>query len=107
MEIEEIRQRLSQQDNLLKEILLAVKGSVSMGIEGLLPTVIKLEESMNQMVKDVAHLQRWKQKVIENKGKFTISFSVLLTRFLTIIGGLGTIVAIALGVIKLIDWLKK
>lgn len=114
MEIVEIRQRLTDQDKVmkeqsdaLKEIMYLLKGSVNLNMEGLVPMINKIEEGLRLVISDVEHLKRWKKMQQENKGKFTISLSVLLTRVLAIIGGIGTIVAIALGVMQLVDWLKK
>lgn len=114
MEIVEIRKRLTDQDKVLdqqsdalKEIMQLLKGSVNLNMEGLIPMINKIQEGLQLVISDVEHLKRWKKMQQENRGKFTISFSVLLTRALAVIGGVGMIVSIALGVKQLIDWLNK
>jgi hypothetical protein len=114
MEIVEIRKRLTDQDRVmkeqsdaLKEIMYLLKGSVNLNMEGLVPMINKIETSIHQMISDIEHLKRWKKMQQENRGKFTISFSVLLTRVLAIIGGFGTVIAIALGIKQLLEWLHQ
>lgn len=114
MEIVEIRKRLTDQDRVLdqqsdalKEIMQLLKGSVNLNMEGLIPMINNIEKSIKEMISDIEHLKRWKKMQQENKGKFTISFSVLLTRVLAVVGGVGMIVSIALGIKQLIDWLHK
>lgn len=114
MEIVEIRKRLTDQDKVLdqqseslKEIMHLLKGSVNLNMQGLIPMINNIEVSVKNMILDIEHLKRWKKMQQENRGKFTISISVLLTRALAVIGGLGMIVSIALGIKQLIEWLKN
>lgn len=124
MEIEQIKMHLNRQDQILKEqnetlkeqdhnlnllkggvneVLGLLKGSFATDSKGMISNVKEMRESMGQIVSDIAHLQRWKKMVQDSKGTLTIRFSVLFTRVLAIIGGLGTIVAIALGIKELIQ----
>lgn len=124
MEIEQIKMHLNKQDQILKEqnetlkeqdhnldilkgavneVLNLLKGSFATDSKGLIQNTKEMRESVAQIVSDIAHLQRWKKMVQDSKGTLTIRFSVLFTRILAIIGGLGTVVAIALGVKELIQ----
>lgn len=111
-EIEEILSRLTEQDNklnqqdeLLKQISSLIKGSVTIGLQGMLPMMSEMKISMGQIVSDVAHLQRWKKHTEDYKGTFTIRTSVIITRILAIIGGIGVLVGAALGATQLLDWM--
>lgn len=117
MEIESLKAHLLEQDEILKEqnhkmdildrsmkeILGLLKGSAIMDSKGLISNMKDLKDSVGTMVSDIAHLQRWKKMMQDSKGTLTIRLSVLFTRALAIIGGLGTIVAIALGLKELME----
>lgn len=103
MEIDEIRNRLTQQDKTLSDILIAIRGSLATDTNGLIQKVRELKESMDQLISDVAHLQRWKKMTQDSKGKVVISVGVFFTRVLAAIGGLGTIVAIVLALKELAE----
>lgn len=117
MEIESLKSHLGKQDEILKEqnhkmdimegsmkeILGLLKGSFIMDSKGMISDVKEMRVSITQIVSDIAHLQRWKKMMQDSKGTLTIRLSVLFTRTLAIIGGLGTIVAIALGLKELME----
>lgn len=117
MEIESLKAHLIVQDEILKEqnhkmdilegsmkeILGLLKGSFIMDSKGMISDVKEMRGSITQIVSDIAHLQRWKKMMQDSKGTLTIRLSVLFTRALAIIGGLGTIVAIALGLRELME----
>lgn len=100
-------QRFNGQDEMLKDIQRLLKGSVSLNLQGILPMVNEMKDSMSQVVSDVAHLQRWKKKEQESKGTFTIRTSVFITRLLAIIGAVGVIVGAMLGGLQIIEQAKK
>ena len=100
-------QRFNGQDEMLKDIQRLLKGSVSLNLQGILPMVNEMKDSMSQVCTDVAHLQRWKKKEQESKGTFTIRTSVFITRLLAIIGAVGVIVGAALGGLQIIEQAKK
>lgn len=99
--------RFNGQDEMLKDIQRLLKGSVSLNLQGILPMVNEMKDSMSQVVTDVAHLQRWKKREQESKGTFTIRTSVFITRILAIIGAIGVIVGAALGGLQIIEQAKK
>lgn len=117
MEIESLKAHLIEQDEILKEqnhkmdilegsmkeILGLLKGSFIMDSKGMIGDVKEMRTSIGQVISDIAHLQRWKKMMQDSKGTLTIRLSVLFTRALAIIGGIGTIVAIALGLKELMD----
>lgn len=104
MEITLIREQLArlenandQQGETMKEILILLRGSVSMGVQGILTQYAQLREQVNQLTSDLAHYERWRQKQIADKGKITITVSTMVQRILAFIGAGGTIVGIILG----------
>lgn len=117
MEIESLKAHLLEQDEILKEqnhkmdildrsmkeILGLLKGSAIMDSKGLIAGMKEMKDSMGVILTDLQHLQRWKKLMQDSKGTLTIRLSVLFTRALAIIGGLGTIVAIALGLKELME----
>lgn len=98
MELEDIKHRLTEQDKVLhdqsetlKQIFWTLKGSVSLGLDGLMPTVEKLEEtitkldeSMRQIIADVSHLQRWKQRL--QSGQVNLNLPTALNTFFRFLG---------------------
>jgi hypothetical protein len=107
VEIKNFERRLDQSDELTKQLLIALKGSASMNIQGALPLLEELRKDLKEAVTDVSDLKRWRKIVEESKGTVSIKASVFLTRVLQVIGGAGVIASIAVAVMHLIDWLKK
>lgn len=124
MEIEKLKLHLNKQDEILEqqnetlkeqehnlkilkglvdEVLDLLKGSFAMDSKGMIANVREMREAMGQITSDIAHLQRFKKMLQDSKGTMTIKFSVLFTHILAVVGGLGTIVAIALGIKELIQ----
>lgn len=97
-ELQDIRARLTHQDQVLKDqsetlkqIFWTLKGSVSLGLDGLMPTVEKLEqtitkmdESMRQIISDLAHLQKWKLRM--QRGDFNVNVPTALQTFMKFLG---------------------
>lgn len=100
-------QRLTNQDRMLDDISKVIKGSVSLNLQGVLPMVNEMKDSMHQIVSDVAHLQRWKKREQESKGTFTIRTSVMITRLLAGIGAIGVIVGAVLGGLQILEMIQK
>ncbi len=73
-EMESIVEHLDRQDKTLQEILVVIRGSVALGVDGVLTSLKEMRETQTQIISDVAHLQRWKKMVQENKGKVTFTF---------------------------------
>jgi hypothetical protein len=107
MEIEEIRNRLTQQDKLLNEILISVRGSIAMGIEGVRPMLDEMKQSMEQVISDIAHLQRWKKMTQQKEDNAISSRNLLYTRILAVIGGVGTVTAVVLGIKEMWEFFHK
>jgi hypothetical protein len=107
MEIEEIRNRLNQQDKLLNEILISVRGSIAMGIDGVRPMLEEMKDSMAQVISDVAHLQRWKKMQQDKSDNAISSRNLLYTRILAVIGGSGTLIAVVLGIKEMWEFFHK
>lgn len=104
MEISIIREQLDRlessdesQAQALKEILILLRGSVAMGVQGIIKQYDELRNQVNQLTSDLAHYERWRQKQISDKGKITITVSTMVQRILAFIGAGGTIVGIILG----------
>lgn len=100
-------QRLANQDRVLDDISKLIKGSVTLNLQGMIPMMNDLKDSMGQVVSDVAHLQRWKKREQEMKGTFTIRTSVMITRILAGIGALGVLIGAVLGVIQILEAVNK
>lgn len=101
MDIDEIRGRLTTQDKTLNEILIVLRGSISTDTHGLMQRVKEIKGQLDQVISDIAHLQRWKKMMDDNKGKLTITFTTLFTRVLAVIGALGSLVGIVLAIKEL------
>jgi hypothetical protein len=97
MELEEIKDKLSQQDKVLEQILWTIKGSVNLNLPGLLATVNKIAESMQILVQDVAELQSWKKRMQE--GNINMNLPSL---FFRVSAFLGWLIAVVLGILKFV-----
>lgn len=123
MELLELRTRLDHQDktlahqdkvlellrgdiNLLSQLL---KGSSSLNMEGVIPMLNKQSETMQSMDKKIdtrfIPIEAWKQKVLDREGMWIINKNNIFVRAGMIITGLGGVIAIVLGIFKVIDWL--
>jgi hypothetical protein len=98
--------RLEDQDDMLKDISKVLKGSVALGLQGVVPMMNEMKASMTQICSDVAHLQRWKKREQESKGTFTIRTSVMITRILAVIGAAGVLIGAVLGGLQIIQTYK-
>lgn len=107
MQIKEFEARLEKSDDLVKDLILAIKGSASMNIQGALPLLQEMNKEVKQAMKDISDIQRWRTTVEASKGMISIKTSVLLTRFLAFIGFCATLVGVFLGITQLIDWINK
>ena len=102
-EMETIMDHLDRQDKTLHEILILLRGSVSLGVEGIVSKQSDFEDRLLKLINEVAHYERWRQKQIENRGKITISIGQLFTRILALIGGIGTLIGLLLGFKQLLE----
>jgi len=102
-EMETIMEHLDRQDKTLSEILILLRGSISMGVDGIISKQKEAEVAINQLCQDVQHLQRWQKIVQDNRGKFTISWTDVAKTIFSIIGIVGTVIAIFLGIKQLFD----
>jgi hypothetical protein len=103
MELASIKDHLERQDETLKEILIVLRGSISMGVSGIIKDHDTLRQQLGKLTSDVAHYERWRQKQIADKGKITISLGQMFTRVMALIGGVGTLVGIMLALKQLFD----
>lgn len=103
-EMNSIKQHLDLQDKTLTEILTVLRGSVAMGVDGIIAKQKEAEKSIDQLIRDVAHLQSWKKRVQENTGKLTIHWTDIAKTIFAIIGGIGTLIA---GLLALKQILEK
>lgn len=102
-EISLIREHLDRQDKTMNEILTVIRGSVAMGVDGIIAKQKEAEEAIEKLISDVAHLHRWKKIMQENKGKFTVSVADVLKTVFSIIGLSGTLIGLFLGLKELFD----
>lgn len=107
VEIEEIRKRLTDQDEMLKDISRLLKGSVNLNMQGLVPLINELDTKIQTIIQDIAHLQRWKKMIQSKSEAITSKRNLLFTQILAVIGGGGTLTAIILGVKEIVEWLHK
>jgi hypothetical protein len=107
MQIQQFEKRLDESDELTKQLLLTLKGSASMNIQGALPLLQEMSKELKQAVSDISDIQRWKKVMDESKGTLSIKTSVLITRILAFIGAGTAIVGAFAGVTQFIDWLNK
>lgn len=122
---QELRLRLDAQDKTLKDRLDAqdrnhenlmdsiekvfelLKGSTIMNYPGIIKQFQDMEDKMEKLLSQIAHWERWRQNQIAKKGTFTFKTANLLTRGLSVIGGVATIVAIIYTITQIIDWYSK
>lgn len=107
MQIKEFETRLEKSDDLVKELLLTLKGSASMNFQGVLPLVQEMRNELKEAVKDISDIQRWRTTVEASKGMISIKTSVLLTRIMAVIGVGATLVGVFTGITQLVDWINK
>lgn len=117
VEIETIKQHLDRQDQILeglkgndevleksmKEILGLLKGSVIMDSKGLIQNMKEMREISNHTKTELSTISLWVKNFEDSKGTLTIRFSVLFTRVLAAIGGLGVVASIALAIKELLE----
>lgn len=100
MELSVIKEKLVETDSRLDRVLLILEGDMSAGINGVISGYAEIREQLNQLMRDFAHLERWRQKQIEDRGKITITISTLVQRIAAIAGAVST-------VLYIIEQLKK
>lgn len=117
VEIETIKKHLDRQDKILeglqgdntvleksmKEILDLLKGSFIMDSKGLIQNMKEMREISNHTKTELSTISLWVKNFEDSKGTLTIRFSVLFTRVLAVIGGLGVVASIALAVKELLE----
>lgn len=117
VEIETIKQHLDRQDKILeglkgndivleksmKEILDLLKGSFIMDSKGLIQNMKDMREMSDHTKTELSTISLWIKNFEDSKGTLTIRFSVLFTRVLAVIGGLGVVASIALAVKELLS----
>lgn len=108
MEIDAIKQTLEHiehtqnvQSDTLKEVLILLRGSVAMGVNGILEEHKQIKKQLIEFAKALRDIEEWRQDVIDSKGKITITIGALFTRTMAVIGAIGTVVAIVLGIKEL------
>lgn len=99
-----IMKHLDRQDKTMNEILITLRGSISMGVDGIVSKQKEAEQAIDQLVRDVAHLQSWKKRVQEDKGKVSVHWHDIIKTVFAFVGGLGTLAA---GLLALKELLEK
>lgn len=107
MQIKEFENRLEKSDDLIKDLLLTLKGSASMNIQGALPLLQEMSRELKEAVREISDIQRWRTTVEASKGMISIKTSVLLTRILAVIGAGATLIGVFTGMTQLVDWINK
>lgn len=102
-EMTSIKSHLDSQDKTLGEILTILRGSVSMGVDGVLSKLKEVEKVQKEMISDIEHLKRWKKITQDSRGQITITVSQLFTRILALLGAGGTLIGIILGIKNLFE----
>jgi hypothetical protein len=110
----ELKQRLDTLGNenrilqkSMDQILELLKGSSLLNSNGIIHDFKLFEDKMEIVLKQIEHWERWRQMQIAKKGTFTFKTADLLTKSLSIIGAVATIVAIVYTVIQIVDWFHK
>lgn len=117
VEIETIKKHLDRQDKILeglqgdntvleksmKEILDLLKGSFIMDSKGLIQNMKDMREIADNTKTELSTMALWIKNFEDSKGTLTIRFSVLFTRILAVIGGLGVVASIALAIKELLE----
>lgn len=99
--LRDIEKQQKTQSDTMKEVLILLRGSVAMGVNGILEDHKEIRKQLIEFSKGLADLERWQQEITDSKGKITITVSQLFTRTMAVIGALGTMVAIILGIKEL------
>lgn len=100
--LEVINAKQTVQGENLSTLLILIKGSVDLGINGMIEDTKHLRNQLHNVSQDVASLKHWRSEVVDGKGKITITLSSLFTRVMATIGTIGTIVGIVIGIKSLI-----
>lgn len=102
LELKNIGTAQKQQSETMKEVLILLRGSVAMGVNGILEDHKQIRQQLIEFSKGIASLEQWRKEITDSKGKITITLSALFTRVMATIGTIGTIVGIALGIKELL-----
>jgi hypothetical protein len=103
-EMEKIVQHLDRQDKTLNEILIVLRGSVALGVDGIVEKQADFEERLVKLINEVAHYERWRQRIIAERGKITFSLSSAVKNAFAFIGALGALIG---GLLALKQWLEQ
>lgn len=68
-EMDSIIKHLDRQDKTLNEILIVIKGSVALGVDGIIAKQLEMTKSVDLILSDVAHLQRFKKDLQDSNIK--------------------------------------
>jgi hypothetical protein len=102
-EMEKIVEHLDRQDKTLQEILIVLRGSVALGVKGIIERQSQFEERLVQVINDVAEAERWQDRMMEQRGKITFTIADAIKNAFTFIGAMGTIVAAMLALKELFE----
>ena len=84
-----------------------LKGSSILNSKGIIKNFEEFEQKMEKVLSQMEHWERWRQMQIAKKGTFTFKTADLLTKGLSIIGAIATIVAVLYTVTQLVDWYDR
>jgi hypothetical protein len=113
MEVE-LKKRLDEQDRTMEvlnrtmqQVLDLLKGSSVMNTPGLIKTFQDFEVKLEDHKKSIAYFERWWELQKMKKGTFTFRTANLLTRSLSIIGGIAATAGIIYTVIQIVEHIKN
>lgn len=89
------------------EINKLLKGSAVLNYKGVIEHFKDIQTKQDTVVGQMEHWERWRQMQIAKKGTFTFRTADLLTKGLSIIGAVATIVAIVFTVLQISDWVES
>jgi hypothetical protein len=93
-EMKEVLRRMDHQDKQLEQLIWSIKGNPSLGIEGVMPAVKKVEH-------DVKELKNWRNEQTITQGKID------LRQVVKWVGGISTIVGCVVGVFELFRYVFR
>jgi hypothetical protein len=113
MEVE-LKKRLDEQDKTMEvlnrtmqQVLDLLKGSSNMNTPGLIKTFKEFEVTVEEAKKRMDYFERWWELQKMKKGTFTFRTANLLTRGLSIIGGVAAMSGIVYTVVQIVEHLQK
>lgn len=70
--MEELRREIEEQGRKIDELCVCIKGEKSLGIEGLVPCVQRLESSSDKIATEIHDLNAWRKETVIKRGHISI-----------------------------------